>query len=329
MTRAPLLPSLLLAVLLAGCASSPPELRQESVPEEVQREKDLQAADQRRRDFRMLLLQLDQAIDSYVRALAARGEPRADATAERLERSIREMVLDRGPVVYGREASGSAPGVNFAQLQAAAVDGTVAADQAIALAALGFSGVHSVMPTILAGAQLENPFLADRAVLGLAILRAPDTPPGVFVRIIEDPKHPEDGRVQASWALYQLQGVTEDQTPFVTIYRRLLTEKRGEVPAGVLVSAVRGLGYVRDEKNCDVVAPMLDNPVPRLRMAACVALARMNGQKYATELIERIGPKESVQNVRLTARKALAELAGGTDYGYDVDAWRKAFERGQ
>ncbi|MCA8966414.1 MAG: HEAT repeat domain-containing protein [Planctomycetes bacterium] len=329
MIRATLLPHLLLGLMLAGCASSPTEIRKESVPEEVQREKDLQAADQRRRDFRMLLLQLDQAIDSYVHALAARGEPRADAQAERLERSIREMVLDRGPVVYGREASGSENGKNFGLLQAAAVDGTVAADQAIALAALGFSGVNSVMPTILAGAQLEDPFVADRAVLGLAILRAPGTPPGVFARIVEDPKHPEDGRVQAAWALYQMQGVSEDQGPYVTIYRRLLTEKRDLMPAGVLVSAVRGLGYVRDEKNCDVVAPMLGNPVPRLRMAACVALARMNGQKYAPDLIERIGPKESVQNVRLTARKALAELAGGNDYGYDVDAWRKAFERGQ
>ena len=29
------------------------------------------------------------------------------------------------------------------------------------------------------------------------------------------------------------------------------------------------------------------------------------------------------------ARKALADLAGGKDYGYDVSAWRKVFDRGR
>lgn len=325
MTRA----TLLLCALLFGCASSPDEIRRETDPAIEQREKDLQEKELRRRNFRSVLVQLDQAIDSYVTVRSSQGEPRADAHTERLERTIREMVLDRGPQAYGQMPTSNRPGDNFAMLQAVAVDDSVREDQAIALAALGFSGMKSVMPTLLAGAQLDDPFRVDRAVLGLAVLRSPETPPGVLARIAEDPKHPEDGRVQAAWALYQLQGVSEHANEFITIYRRMLTEKRHEIPAGVMVSAVRGLGFARDEKNADVVAPFLSHPVPRVRMAACVALARMNAQSHVAALIDRLGPQESVQNVRLHARKALADLAGGNDYGYDVTAWRKAFDRGQ
>ena len=43
----------------------------------------------------------------------------------------------------------------------------------------GFAGRNEVMQTILQGAQLANPELVDRAVFGLAILKAPQTPPGV------------------------------------------------------------------------------------------------------------------------------------------------------
>ena len=64
-------------------------------------------------------------------------------------------------------------------------------------------------------------------------------------------------------------------------------------------------------------------------MAATVALARMNAQQHVPSLITLLGPQETVQNVRLHARKALADLAGGQDYGYDMAAWRKVFDRGR
>jgi HEAT repeat protein len=328
MKRAPLL----LGLLLAACSSSPDpkDLRRDSDPTIEQREREIDAAEQKRRDFRTVLLRLDQAMDSYVRALAAKGEPRADAQAERLERTIRSMVLDQGPSMVGPAAKGrstSDPGENYGLLQAAAIDASVPADQGIALAALGFSGAHSVMPTLLSGAQSGDPFLVDRAVLGLAVLKAPDTPPGVLARIVENDKHPEDGRVQAAWALYQLQGAVSDQEPILAIWRRFLTDGRDKLPAGVQVSAIRGLGFARDAKDAPLAAEFLRSPVPRLRMTACIALARMNAQQFANELIELIGPRETVQNVRLHARKALSDLAGGQDFGYDLSAWRKAFDR--
>ena len=64
-------------------------------------------------------------------------------------------------------------------------------------------------------------------------------------------------------------------------------------------------------------------------MAAAVALGRMNAQDHWQDLLALLSPAETSQNVRLHASKALAELAGGVDHGYDVAAWRKTFDRGQ
>ncbi|HEX6811200.1 MAG TPA: HEAT repeat domain-containing protein [Planctomycetota bacterium] len=331
----------LLPFLLVGCSTSPP-LKREPVAEadETARERALQQADDRRRDIHGVLVRLDQAIDSYVQALSNQGEMRADQQAERLERSIRDMVLDQGSqksTIAGGElrpepAPGEDPrsderGANFRRLQALAADGSQPNQQAIALAALGFSEQLQMMPIILQGAQLSDPHVVDHAVLGLAMLRSPATPPGVLAAIVEKQDHPEDGRVQAAWALYRLQPMSNHGDEIQRIWRRFLTERKDSVPVGVLVTAVRGIGLARDPANGALVSGFLKHPTPRVRMAASVALARMNAQDHATDLIELLGPQETVQNVRLHARKALQDLAGGTDYGYDVKAWRKIFER--
>jgi HEAT repeat protein len=261
--------------------------------------------------------------------MSNQGEPRADKQIERLERTIREMVLDQGTTRIGRESHVPDPGANYRRLQAAAGDSSDRNEQAIALAALGFSGDMQLMPLILQGAQLDDPFRIDRAVLGLAVLRSPATPPGVLAAIAERRSHPIDGRVQAAWALYRLQSVVEDQAPYVAIWRRFLTDDKDDLPIGALVTAARGLGYARNVEFAPLVVPFLKHPTPFLRMAAAVALARMNAQANVPDLLQLLGPQETVQNVRLTARKALADLAGGADYGYDVSAWHKAFDRGQ
>lgn len=321
-------PCVVLALLFAACAASPEEIKREPAPDETQRERDLRAGEARRRDFQAVIVRLDQAIDSYVQAMSNHGELRADRQAERLEKSIRETVLDQGPVVVSGNEPPPPPGENYRRLQAAAADSSQKSQQAVALAALGFSGQTTMMPLILQGAQLSDPFLVDRAVLGLAVLKAPTTPPGVLAAIVERRDHPEDGRVQAAWALYRIQSVNQDQTDFTAIWQRFLGEQRDAMPTGVLVTAVRGIGLARDKAHARLVAGFLKHPTPRLRMAAAVALARMNAQEHVSELISLLGPQETVQNVRLHARKALADLAGGRDYGYDMSAWRKIFDRG-
>jgi len=316
-------------LLLAACASSPTTLRTEDAPEEASRELTLQQAEQRRRDFQNVLIRLDQGMESYSKARSNRGNLRADEQMEKLEKLIREMVLDIGPQEVKAGMPRREPGENFRRLQAVAADGSKPEEQAIALAALGFCGQTEMMPTILQGAQLADPVLVQRAVFGLAILRAPATPPGVLASIIENEKLGEMSRTQAAWALYEVQDVSDHKEQIVGVWKRLLTEKRDSLPAGVIVQAVRGLGLSRDKTQTELAASFLKHQVPKVREAAAVATGRLNAQTHVEDLLAMIGPSEAVPNVRLAARKALQELAGQDDYGYDVSAWRKAFDRGR
>jgi hypothetical protein len=333
MTMKRLLP--LAVVVLTACSTVTEPPVAEAAPGAEAEHLERQRLDQRRRDFNAVLVRLDQAIDSYVQALANRGEIRADEQAQRLEKLLRDLVLDRGAQNYYKvqqgdvELKGNLPGDNFQRLVALAADGSRPEQQAIALTALGFSGRMDVMPKILQGAMLSDPFVVDHAVLGLAVLQSPDTKPGVLAAVVENDTHPEDGRVQAAWALYRIQEVLVDQSPIVELWTRYLTTERQRMPAGVLVSALRGLGLARDPAHADLVATFLKHPVPRVRMVAALALGRMNAQDHWQELLELLGNRETVQNVRLHARLALAALAGDRDYGYDVTAWKKVFERGQ
>lgn len=328
---------LILAFLLSACAvtttGSPTRL---AVPDEEARQLAFRQAESQRREFRNVLLKLDQAMESYARAMANRGVARADLHRGRLEKLIEDLVLDQGAKTHIKRANADGSpevfherpiGDNFHRLQAAAIDGKQGFHQGIALAALGFSGREDMMPTILQGAQLEDPLLVDRAVFGLAMLRAPATPPGVLAAVVENTELPVNSRTQAAWALYRIQSQSSRLPEIVEIWQRYTTNLQETLPPGVIVQSVRGLGLTRDEKHAEIVVPLLRHRTALVRMAAADALARMNAQLFAEDLIDLLGPSESSPNVRLHARKALQALAGRADYGYDVAAWRKAFER--
>ncbi|MCR9245215.1 MAG: hypothetical protein NXI31_09300 [bacterium] len=327
---------LLLAAGMAGCASTTtdPFGNKVAVPDEEARQAALAEAEKQRRKFENVLLKLDQSMESYSRALANRGANRADLQRERLQKLIRDLVLDRGsqafnkPVDSKEAAAGPMSiGDNFYRLRATAIDGSNERNQGIALAALGFSDQPEVMSTIVQGAQLDKPYLIDRAVFGLAMLRAPDTPPGVLAAIVENEKLSDASRTQAAWALYRIQERSSRGPEVESAWQRLAARAGKTMPAGALVQIVRGLGLTRDSKHANLVVPHAKSNVPLLRMATANALARMNAQEQFETLLDLIGPGETVPNVRLAARKALRALAGQVDYVYDVEAWRKAFER--
>ena len=316
----------LLPLLFVACASA--DRVREADPSAEDRAIHAAKEDAKRRDFKVVLIRLDQAIDSYVQALANQGEYRADEQAERLERLIHDTVLDLGPIDPRKPREDTGPRDTFRKLQALAIDGSNPRQQSIALAALGFSSLPEVLPTIEQGAMLSNPDVVDGAVLGLAVLRAPNTKFGLLEAIACNPKHPEDGRAQAAWALYRIQGRSSAPAEILATWQRMLTEHRDQLPPSVLMTAVRGLGLSRDASHGELVTTFLAHPTPKVRMAAALALGRMNAQGSWKKLLELLGPQETVQNVRLVARKALAALAGGVDHGYDIDAWRKTFDRG-
>ncbi|HIE70184.1 MAG TPA: hypothetical protein EYP98_08380, partial [Planctomycetes bacterium] len=63
-------------------------------PGQVKIEKRNNALEVKRRDFRRVLLVLDQAMDSYVTAMANRGDPRADHQIDRISKLLQDVVLD-------------------------------------------------------------------------------------------------------------------------------------------------------------------------------------------------------------------------------------------
>lgn len=302
---------LVVLVLLAACAGAPdPEIRREFDPTLEQTEADLQRMDAQRRDFQKVLLDIDQAMDSYVRAMHSKGAPQAERHLERLGKMLRQLALD-----------------NYDRLCAAAADGSAPGNQSIALAALGFSGKREAMPVILQGAQLQDELPVNSAALGLAILQDPRTPPGVLAAVMDNPRYKEEVRVNAAWALYRVQESAPRDPAIIAIWLDVLGRPDHEVSPAIIANAVRGMGLTRDPQYGELVARFATHPTPRVRMITAIALGRMNAQDQVEVLLALLGPAETVQNVRLCAHEALVTLAGQVDRGYDVAEWRRVFQR--
>lgn len=320
---------------LTACASAPDAPGNGVAAPEMELEtKTRDEMDAQRREFHRTLLRIDQALESYVGALSHRGDRLADEKVEKLDKLLRNLVLDDGSEGYqaGKPIWDRKPGQNYALLkrQAAEGDPREIGQRGIALTALGFAGRDDddVLQLLTNGAMSDNPAIVDRSVLGFAILRSPKTPIGLLASIAENASHPTEGRAQAAWALHEVQSRIRDQDKVAAIWQRFLN-RSDELPDSVLVQAVRGLGVTMDEQYAKAVVPMLHHPVPRIRMAAAVALGRMNAQDHWEDLLTLLEPGETVQNVRLHARKALMALAGNKDYGYDIQTWRSHFDRGR
>lgn len=308
--------ALLLSALLAACASSPGNPQGT-----LDREHEREAAQLRREtaepvDRSKLMLDLEHALADYVQALANQGVIRSDKHRQTFDHYLRETVARHYQYLVSEAQSAEVP-----------------ANRGIAVAALGFARLDAdprPMPVILAAAEAEDHRTVDRAVLGLAILADPETPPGVLQRIADDDTFGEESRAQAAWALYCLQEASSAHTPEIVDYWvQVVKRPLLAVPAGVLWQAVRGLGLTRDKQYAPLVAPLATHPVARVRMNVAIALGRMNAQEQYEALLAMLGTAETNPNVRLFASIALRELAGGTDRGYDVEQWRKVFQRGK
>ncbi len=303
-----------LALATLGACSGSPTVRREADPTLEQRAAEQQAADQKRRALPAALVQMDQLIDSHVRAVANQGVLRADRQAATIEKTLRDLAIE-----------------HYDALVTAAADAAEPAHQRIALGALGYSGKADAMHAILPGAQSGDEKLVNAAVLGLAILKNPLTPPGVLQAVMENAAFRPESRIQAAWALYRIQEANSLGSPvaaeILAIWRSLLGRPFHDVDPGIVASAVRGLGLGREPTDGALAARYTTHPTPRVRWMAAIALGRMNAQEQHEALIALLEPAETNANVRLAARKALEALAGGTDRGYDVAEWRAVFQR--
>lgn len=303
---------LLVPVAILGSCGSAPPAPDEAIEErfvDSQRERDEW---KRRQDaFQNVLQETDTVIERYTLARLDSGSPKSDKLAERLGKHLTMRVQD-----------------HFEHFVRAAADASIPRNQAIALAALGFSADPSALDPLLNGLASPDPNIVGNAVYGIGLLADRRTPPMYLKRVVDNASYSNNTRSCAAWSILQVQDATTERDAFAPIWRAILDEPIEVGVPAVIVSALRGLGQFADESDAPRVERYLVHATPQVRQAAAVAVGRIGAVSSHEALLDLISPAESVPNVRLAARKALQALAGGVDRGYDVKEWQRVFERG-
>jgi len=302
---------MLLGLVAAGCGSAPEPQYDPAIEAEFLERRRAIEEEKGRQSFEGDLIKIDQAIDKYASAWLTTELSSSDRLREKLEQYLRGMV-DR----------------HLPRLLATADRRDLPAQRAISLAALGFSGRQEALDTLLNGARDDDPLIATAALFGLAVLHEPNTPPGVLGEIMTDAKKPVDVRRNASLALVKLQEHTFKPEAIEPYWEAVLAKPLDSEDSGIQVHALRGLGLRRNPAYAHYAEKFASHPHAMVRSAAAIAMGRMKNTSSVPTLLGLLGPAETNDNVRLAARKALQELAGGIDRYYDVAAWRKVFERG-
>ena len=312
-------------LILAGCASESTQLEmdpaiEDAFREQRGRERELAA---RQGQFTNVLLNLDKMVDSYVYKVNERGELTPADEVARIEQYLSQEVDGHFDVQTQQWVRG-----HYDELVHAADDPSAPGNQSVALAALGFSTRPETLSVLLNGVESADLNVSNSAVLALAVFKDERTPPAVLARCVNQEERPMSMRTNAAWALYQIQTAAIDNTEIVEFWKGILEEQAQRVDPGILVTAVRGMGLTRDPELTGYVVKYVSNPTPQIRMAAAIALGRMQNPTTYETLLALLGPAETNANVRLAGCKALQALAGGIDRGYDVEGWRLLFERG-
>ncbi len=299
-------------LVLAACSSAPEGVPDPAITEEA-KQRALLAEETERKlgDPSRLLTDLDRQLDAYLRYTLASGSVPNEATGAKLDGYLKRIVKDYFDVLVQQADQTAFP-----------------RNRAIAACALGFSENPAALDPILNAAQDANPEVVINAVFGLGILADPRTPPMALTRVMDSTSFDSMARGGAAWALYKVQMALPDPAPVTAIWKRVVEGPLDEEPAEVLVTALRGIGQTRDASHRVNIERYVSHPTPLVRSAAAIALGRMNDAAAAPALFALIGPSEPNENVRLAARKALQALAGGVDRGYDVEEWKRVFERG-
>lgn len=306
-------PVLFLSALVAGCAGGPdtkPE-RDARVEEEFRQRQALKQEGVQSDTFDRALILMDQTMDEYVRALVGAGNERMEQRAESLRRYLYSVATR-----------------HFDALILAASDPEYGRNRGVALAALGFSQRRDVLDVLVSATEDRSEQVRTNALFALGELADPRTPHKKIALLMEDDQQPISTRIAASRTLLRLQGNSFEASEIIGAWVRVLSGSMQELDPAIVVHAIRGTGLSRDATLLEVVAPYAAHPDALVRAATALAVGRLNNTAGYTTLLSLIGPAETNANVRLCARKALQALAGGADRGYDVELWKRLFERG-
>jgi HEAT repeats len=314
-------------VLLPACAAT------ETGPGKGERdpayEKERQARWDRRRKKRLtpepigkVLLDINVLLNDYFQARKAPGNTRVETHIVSVRKAMQDIVT-----------------INFRRVVIAAEDPEYGQNRGVALVALGFAEEktqrdQALLPLLNAVGSKEQAIVSN-ACLGLGELKDNRTPPTMLIDLLMDPKRDKITRLNACWALTQLQGfyAPKEKNQLLLAWLQILhnadkpARPEDRVDPEILTSVVRAVGLFRNPDHARFMEPFCMHETPSVRMNAAIALGRMGNQESHKVLLKLILPAETNANVRLAARKALQALAGNTDGGYDVEKWKSIFTR--
>ena len=216
--------------------------------------------------------------------------------------------------------------------------------RSVAVAALGFSGTDNALSALVNA--LEDPELIEVAASALAIQKHADAPIGRLRSLILDESLSAETRAVCAWALFEVQSALVGRPRIEEVartWRDILSQPMETYNGGILMQALRGLGLASQtlakfqkerspeeleqaKKDAELAASFVVHPVPRVRMAVCIALVRIGDVSQYEALLPLLS--ETNPNVQTWARMALGDLAGERGGEYDVQQWRRIFQLG-
>ncbi len=312
---------LTLVLLPAACATMETAPQEKGVRDPAY-EKERQAKWDRRRQKRLkpekigkLLLDMNALLNDYFQARKAPGNARVESHIVGVRKALQEIVT-----------------INFSRFMIAAQDPEYRQNRSVALAALGFAERREqrdrALLALLNALEAKSQAMVSNACLGLGELKDARTPPTMLADMLLDPKRDQTARLNACWALTQLQEsyAPKEKAQLLSVWLQIL-RKPDRVDAEILTPAVRALGLFRNPDHARFLEPFVKHQTPAVRRNAAIAMGRMGNQESHKVLLKMIVPAETNANVRLAARKALQALAGNMDGGYDVEVWKSLFAR--
>jgi hypothetical protein len=195
-----------------------------------------------------------------------------------------------------------------------------ARNRGIASAALGFCGDPAAAPLIANNVSAEDTEVASKALLGLGVLCAEDTPLSPILGAVMRTDASPALLSNAAFCLYQL-AIKFKRDPDGSM-TAAFTQLLGNPDLNIRAQSVLGLGLVQATSAVPQITDLLAaDPVPSIRTCAAYALGQIGASESIMPLISALSDSDAV--TAGTARASLARFYG-SDLGPQAAAWREA-----
>ncbi|MFT7517234.1 MAG: hypothetical protein ACI84O_001024 [Myxococcota bacterium] len=192
--------------------------------------------------------------------------------------------------------------------------------QAIASAALGFSGDESVLPILLNNLGSDNATVCANALLGLGVISSPNTTIAPIVTALTKHRDNQEVVSNTAFCLFQIcfTDYQDDNGAMSSALLSLVNDAAPSVRSQVLLS----LGLI-SANHClgEITDALAGDPSPDVRMAAAWSLGRIGSDNSITALVSALSDPDTI--TAGTARASLTRIHG-RDLGADPESWLPA-----